>query len=221
MKWDRGFKRITLVLSIVGAVAGAVLFLYDSARVLKHNKSILEGRRGSEFTEMAGQVLIVLWKQAETFADQNTQWITWTGESLPTEPWWQNESLLEPDDPNGPKWMRESIRLTPTAEELVRLKEQGWETAEGEPLPYTPMGVWYIKRDRVIKDFEETVRTDQIHLAIAVPFGAGLGFGAVWGFYAVTRRGAWPLLIWIRRGFGEDKQKDGQETNESGTASDC
>ena len=106
-------------------------------------------------------ILMEKWKKAKTFDEQDFLWITWTGEGLPREPWWQDEDRLRPDEPNGPKWMRESIRLSPTADELPRLKKLGWETAKGEPLPLTPRGIWEIEHLREIKDLEQTVSENQ------------------------------------------------------------
>ncbi len=100
------------------------------------------------------------------------------------------------------------------------LKSQGWCTVNGEPLPETPKGVWLIQHRRRIKDLEETVWQDTTFVPIGTAFGGFLGFGFVWAAYAVTRWGALPLYKWVSVGFREDKTKNGQDRNESGTVGD-
>ena len=77
----------------------------------------------------------------------------------------------------------------------------------------TPEEVWNITNQNRIKDFEKTVLWNRIEVPVATIFGAGFGFCGIWTIYAVTRWGAWPVLIWITRGFREDKQRNGQKMN--------
>lgn len=220
INWDRGLKRITLIVSIVGAVVGAGLLFYHSARTLKESERTLARVRGWQFDERAQLALADEWAEAKTFDEQNVLWRSWTGQSLPTEPWWKG---LKPHDPN--MWEPPgAIELGPGLEKLPLLKKQGWETAKGEPLPYTPMGIWHIQHNKDIEAYKTWVKQDQVKVGGATVLGAVLGFGLVWAVYAVTRWAVfgvtrwtvWPLLIWITRGFKEDKQEDVQEENQAG-----
>jgi len=200
MNWDRGFKRIGLVLSSVGAVVGAGLSFCDSLEVLNWNKSILARERQAKYSEMDRSALMDKWAEATTDTEQNELWLRWTG------------ALLEQRAEGKP--IPSTHRFPPR-----------WRTANGELLPLTPEEVsqiqnrqWQIQHQERIKDLERTVWDNQMDLMITPVFGAGLGFAFAFALYAATRWGAWPLLIWIRRGFREDELKDEQQTNKSGPA---
>jgi hypothetical protein len=69
MNWDRGFKRITLVLSVLSAIVGAVIgvgiALHNLEEEQYYKKRNLENELRVEFSEIDGQLLINKWKQDE------------------------------------------------------------------------------------------------------------------------------------------------------------
>jgi hypothetical protein len=218
MNWGRGLKRIALVLSILGAITGGSVASRYNARQRNDDERGLAVWRQSKYSEYDARRLIDDWKKAKTFEEQDALWVEWTGERLPTESFlrWQEENRLQgiglsptAEGPprnhfweNDPVVLGRGIVLIPTPEEVPRLKEQGWVTVTGEPLPLTPAGVWLIRTERSIRAYEAAVSAGKIEQVIITLFGTGLGFGVMWALYALT--------LWIAGGFREDKQKDGQ-----------
>ena len=215
MNWEKGLKRITFVLSIVGAVLAAGFFCYDAERVLSHNANILARERRNEFSELDESRLINEWKQAKMDTEQNELWLKWTGSKLSEMPL-RLQAIAELQQRGVSLGPETSAWLQKKANGLDRLllKTQGWLTANGEPLPVTPENVWLYQRHIRIKDLEETVWQNTIKIPVATAVGAIIGFFGVWVLYAVTKKGALPLYKWISIGFHEDKQKGLKKTNE-------
>lgn len=141
MNWDRGLKRITLILSIIGAIILAGLFYLNFAQELKRTEEILND------TVRSGQ----------------------------PEGWSKDDYL-------------ESILF--------------WEN--------------------IVKD-------DRTQTMVGTIVGCLFGFCAVWISYAVMKLFIYavvvkkliqPVCMWVIYGFAEDKQKEEQKTNESGTVGD-
>lgn len=219
MNWNRGLKRITLVLSIIGAIIAAHLGWRDGVRVLNHNEGVLTREREREFSEYAGSLLIDEWKEAKTSDEQNHLWIRWTGSPL-IPPGFRIEDVGEStrrtfeDIRSGTSQEQKPKahnRLSGLLEDIIqereRLREQGWVIAKGDPLPKTPERVWNLKHRRRIKDLEDRVRQNQTDWPIGVTFAGILGFGVVWSVYGATKWAAWPVFRWATLGFREDKQK--------------
>jgi hypothetical protein len=214
MDWDRGLKRITLVLSTVGAVVGGGNGYYDAQAVLTASKDRLALHRSPALIQYEASFLLREWKEATTFEEQDVLWARWTGVRLSGTP----VPVGIRDDYEGPA--PEVVGVIDREEEDSRLKQLGWQTVKGQSLPLWPDEVWILQHAREIEDLERAIAENQIQLAVAPIFGAALGFVLVWAIYATTRCGAWPLLVWITQGFREDKQKDGQETTGTGPAGD-
>lgn len=184
MNCDRGFKRITLILSIVGALIGAGFYYYILMVEVRFYEKALEKEHRAKFVDNDGSYLIREWKKTDTRSDQNYLWEKWTGSSL----------NLRPYEPNKPR--QESIQLSLT-EEQQQLKVQGWIAATGEPLPLTPMEVRNIRYNRTVRGLEEKIQKQRNQLPKALVLGSLIGFSVLWAFYAVIMWGALPLYRWI------------------------
>ena len=179
-----------LIPSIIVALIMAYFAYYIAALWLSNS----EHRLGSELRAMLraegqikaggerGPYFVREWQKAKTLDEQDRLWRRWTGSSLLSEPSSQNVGA---GDPNAPE-----MQLRPIAKELPRLKEQRWETAEGKPLPLTPMGVSRVLHDREKRELEvwqARLRRRRRQLPIAPILGAIFGFGAVWAVYTTGK----------------------------------
>lgn len=236
MDWNRGLKRITLVLSILAALVADVATVRVQMRGLVYAEDALAEERRAEYVEDVDvHQLLGEWKRADTFGGQNSIWLRWTSAGLP---WWYHQLKLdEPADPNarhleGPivhpfpdtAWHQQhpivvyafpppaipsqpDIRLTPAHHEMPRLAEQGWCTVDGYSLPLTPHGVWYIRHCNEIRHLEKMVGDTWIVMVVSKAFALLFGFGIVWGIYGATRWGACPVCRWIVRGSREETRR--------------
>ena len=223
MNWDRGLKRITFILSIIGAIIGAGLFFYKA----KTNLSYWEKRLREDRLEKYGDL-------------NERQWIDYWND--PVVPGHINESLVERQRRTLESWMKEKPRpifiipdelnateaeqykamlIKQREEKLESLKEQGWQTTNGEAMPITPEEVWNIYHQSSIATSEMGVDFCLSRIPIETTKGALLGLCTVWIVHGVIIGLVWPVVIWITHGFREEKQKDEQKRNESGTVGDC
>lgn len=184
MNWDRRLKRITLILSIVGALIGAGFYYYLLTVELRFYEKALERERRAKLVDNDGSYLIREWKKTDTRHEQINLWKRWTGSSL----------NLRPYEPNKPQQTFEQLNLTG---EEQQLKAQGWIATTGEPLPLTPMGVRNIRHNRTVKGVEEKIQRQRKQLPKALVLGSLIGFSVLWAFYAVIMWVALPLYKWI------------------------
>lgn len=246
MNWDRGLKRIILILSIIGAVLGAAFFYWDVHKTIQRKKEYLYASTEDEYCKaLDEQPLIDEWRRKKTGIEQLWLWKIWTFDILPKSsrtplsgPPLTEDNLAKTSrktleifylrglgdlyvGPYTKAWEQLHPVVEVTAEEATQLKERGWQTSKGVLLPLTPEDVWNRMQCLIIRNFEHEVRLGEKDLPIAMSTGAFFGFCAVWVFYAASKWGAWPLYKWISVGFREDKQKGLKKTNESGPAGDC
>lgn len=206
MNWNIGFKRITLVLSIACAILVASLFFQDGVRVLRHNKAILVRERVNKFNERVdGWSLKDEWKHAETLDEQNFLWIRWTGRGLG-----RVKAARAELERRGVSLESGAEERQKKAEECERLKKEGWQTAQGKSLEFTPEEVWLIRHLRKISELEDVIRSNTITLWVGPAVGVVFGFGGAWAVYALLIFVMTPLFKWIVLGFHEDKQKNEQ-----------
>jgi len=231
MNWDRGLKRITLVLSIIAAVVvGAVLFFYNAEQELIENQSRLSRERRDVFSEIRdGQYLLNKWNEKDPFPEakaltilekKRLLWKVWTGLEIDEKPLWL-KAIEELEQRDVSLKADIEAKIQKKIEQLEKLKEVGWHTEEGKRLMLTPEDVWQIQHLRRIENLKKKVQVGLIELPIATAVGAVLGFGGVWVVYAAMIGIVWPVYKWISRGFAEDTQKDEQETNKLDKVNNC
>lgn len=206
--------RQMLIPSIIVALVAAYFFYYIAALWLSNSERRLGSQRWAMLRD-EGQVkagnergphFVRQWKEAKTLDEQDRLWRKWTGNSLPGERRLQN---IGASDPSAPE-----MQLRPTAEELPRLKEQGWETAEGEPLPLTPIGVSRVLHDRqkrALDAWQARLRRRRSQLPIAPILGAILGFAVVWAVHAAGGSIPWLRCRRFTHGLSEGQQEDDVE----------
>lgn len=215
MNWDRGFRRITLILSIVGAMVGAVLFFYKAKANLNYWEEKLREERFEKYDDEAGRGWINFWKNPIGPGLINKSLVE--RQRITLELWMKNKLepiFLIPDELDAIEAKQYKDMLIKRREaQLEFLKERGWQTADGEAMPITPKGVWNYYHISSIETSEMMVDFFLSRIPIETTKGALLGFCAIWVFYAVMRCGAWPLYRWISIGFRGDKKKDKQKAN--------
>ncbi len=208
MNWNRGFRRITLVLSVASAVAFAVMCAYLSYGMankgLYWSERSLANARDAACDADAIDFLISSWTtQPSPAMNERETWKEWTGSEFGQEPLWLNDRVV------GESEERRKTRLEERTRRLELLKEKGWCTSGGVPLPWTPEEVWPVRR-RQITDLESRVRQWQGRAARAAVkgalTGALLGFVPFWVLHAVT----YLLVTWIARGFRDNRPREGR-----------
>ncbi len=206
--------RQILIPSIIVALIVAYFFYYIAALWLRNSELRLGSQRWAMLRD-EGQIkagdergphFVRQWNQAQTLDEQDRLWRKWTGNSLADEPRLQN---IAANDPNA-----SGIRLRPTAEELSRLKEQGWETAEGKPLPLTPAGVGRVLHDRekrALDAWQARLRRRRKLLPIAPILGAIFAFAGVWAVRSAGESVPWLRCRWITCDCRREQQDGGVE----------
>ncbi len=210
MNWRRGFRRITLILSIVAAIVTAVTVAYLSYEHAKmslfFSERDLDIARRAACDAEAIKYLMNSWKtQPSPALTEHTMWKEWTGSELGQEPSGLNDPVV------GESEEKRKARLDGRIKRLELLREQGWRTASGDRLAWTPEEVWLVRQMSRIKDLESRVRrwqstVDNVAVKEALT-GAFVSFVAVWVLYAV----AYPVVVWIGRGFRDDRSKEGKQ----------
>jgi hypothetical protein len=203
MNWDRGLKRITLVLSIIVAfIVGGLLFI-DAVHVLYDKKFYLNREYKDEFDNTSALDMLSQWQNTVTYTEQNQLWHRWTGLEIDEKPMWL-KAIEELERRNVSLKEETKAKIEKKIEQLEKLKEVGWQTVKGERLTLTPEDVWQIRHNNRINNLETAFWDSFIEIPIFTVIGAFLGFGAVWAFYAVTKWLVWPVYKWISRGFAEE-----------------
>lgn len=223
MNWNKGLFRITLIISIIGAIVGGVSGYQDIMSSQYWAVDNLESLQRREFNDLDEQRLIDEWKEpyfdfipddkgAELSLepDQKARWEEWTGMELG-----KNDDIVSHhlyrfdeivDDPNKTE-ENKNIRRN---KELENLKKEGWQTVDGEVLPLTPKEVWNIQNQTEIKKAEKQVFENKILLPVSMIVGAFGGFVFVWICYYLIKVSillARPILSWVFAGFCDDAQK--------------
>jgi hypothetical protein len=227
VNWKKGFRRIALIwatlAAIVGAFVGFKIAAEEVAKELEHAQSMLQTfEKGNGVSEW---YLLDGWKERTSVEAQEWLWKFWTGEDL-EESFKRSAVSEEKFRKKYPSWTPTEKSLFDTArlveqskaleispaytwtmsqESRERLKEQGWQTVNGEVLPYTPDMVSRIDHNRSLKEARYEVLTIQfIYRPLGIVVGGVVGFCVAWLVYLILERlvlfGAW-LILWVNRGF--------------------
>lgn len=241
MNWKKGFRRIFLILAILSAVAGG-LAGFKIVDNYARQKYEVEADVENLIRPTASSVLSK-WKESpefyvdnydlELFDAQDYLWEIWTEEDLENS---FKKSMVREQEfrEKYPSWKPSSFGFysnthlsellpykgytwTLSEERIARLKEQGWQTANGEVLPYTPenvssriydMNAWH-RRERA----EENMKIRLQYRPLGIVAGAVVSFIGVWLVYIILER----IVSWLARGFhsGHTEQKSGEKRSEN------
>jgi len=163
MIWDRGLKRITVVLSIVCAIAAACLWRHHAVRILERSESRLADVRTREYGEIMGFALRDRWNAATSEAEQESLWAAWTKWRVPAEIVWRKQHKEWNAVPPS-----EITNSTLAIEELPYLDAYGWHTVvDGKPLTLAPRDVSHIRHLMRTEGLEKTIRKDRLRVVVA------------------------------------------------------
>jgi len=195
-------KLVTFVLSMICAASGAVLCHYSAEGSLRHNERAVLVERTVRFDEAVdGRLLIDQWKRTKTAEEQRRLWGEWTQLKLGEESWWFS-TMSEDTRP-----VFEILKLLKKPEELEKLKSEGWQTLDGEPLHLTPEQVWSFVHRRKIRKLKKLADSSRVRFWTASPVGTVFGFCSIWMVYAAANWIVWPGLKRIAPGFHKEKRK--------------